>query len=79
MMSPKSKAWLRRCGWIEVKSESHAYQLIRRELKLRSRFRDRNPKASAVYSDILDIKPGMWVKLVRSSPHNVRTVMFWRY
>jgi hypothetical protein len=77
VLTPKNKELLRQNGWIEVKSELHAYQLIRRELKLRARLRHRNPKLCAGCEDVLGIKPGVWVKLLPSWRwSNRRTIIF---
>ena len=68
------RASLIRFGWKQIKSEAHAYQILRRAIKVarNSDQRYRNQKwFSTAWSHLEFIKPGTWYKFVKkaSPPH----------
>jgi hypothetical protein len=63
-------------GFRQVRSELHAYQLIRWWLKHLAKNQQRQLPERCLF-DLLAIKPGVWFKIFRSNNSHHKALLFW--
>jgi len=73
---PVTEQWLREHGYRRVRSELHAYQVIRWWLKHLAKQQQRNMPERCMF-DLLAIKPGAWCKIVHGSQGR-KAIVTWR-
>lgn len=73
---PVTEQFLREHGYRQVRSDRHAYQLIRWWLKHLAKNQQRQRRESWLL-DVLEVKPGAWFRIFRAT-RGTKAVLIWR-
>ena len=68
---------LQKFGYRQIKSEAQAWQLLRRELKRRAKWQQRDPSIQRNDTRLLAIKPGNWFKLLKNPRNPYYGILVW--